>query len=273
MFVAPDEREMSAHQSGYVSEAFASVQGEGLFVGERHVFLRTGGCTATCSWCDTVFSKTRTERFLVRRRERRAYPNPVGEDIVVREVIEMAHAERARTVSLTGGEPLEQGDFVTRVASRLRAAGLRLYLETNGMHADALRDILPHIDVVAMDIKLPSAIGFSAWDRHREFLGVVRGTAFDPRVGGDARRFFVKIVADPKADVAEIEDAVDLIAGVSRDIPLVLQPESGSFLPARADADGARRMFDVIAHGQRAALRSLSDVRVIPQCHKILRVR
>ena len=32
---------------GYVTEMFCSVQGEGLYVGERHLFLRTAGCNWT----------------------------------------------------------------------------------------------------------------------------------------------------------------------------------------------------------------------------------
>lgn len=263
----------STQSHGHVSELFCSVQGEGPFVGERQVFLRTAGCTATCSWCDTVYSKVRTARFTVHGGERRAHTNPVAEDTVVAEVLGMAHSENARTVSITGGEPLEQPEFITRLARQLHGAGLRIYLETNGMHADQLPGILPFTDVIAMDIKLPSAIGFAAWDQHRAFLGALTGTSFDPRMGDDTRRLFVKIVVDPTAEVSEIEQAVALVAGFNAAIPLVLQPESGSFLTARAPKEAAQRMFSVIADGQRAALGELADVRVIPQCHRVLKVR
>ena len=51
--------------TGYVSEIFCSIQGEGPLVGQRQVFFRTGGCSATCRWCDTVYSKVRSPRCVI----------------------------------------------------------------------------------------------------------------------------------------------------------------------------------------------------------------
>lgn len=263
---------------GYVSEMFCSIQGEGPFVGERHVFVRTAGCSAACWWCDTVYSKVETPRFVVHdersgKRAKRALDNPLDLDTLSREVGDFVRAnEPVDAVSLTGGEPLEQPRFVTALARRLHDAGLRVYLETNGVHADALADILPYIDVVAMDIKLPSAVGEALWDDHRRFLGVIRGTDFEP--GRNAgRAIFVKVVVDGRSCEAEIARAAQLIAEVSPAIPLILQPESGTLFLPRTPRETAVTMMATIEAGQRVARRVLDVVRVMPQVHKILKVR
>src|SRR5262245_58322401 len=218
--------------SGHLSEMFCSVQGEGLFVGERQIFVRTAGCAATCSWCDTVYSKVQTPRFVIHGKgdaAARWRPNPVSLDDVLADVVQCArdHAPVA-TVSITGGEPLEQPEFVAALARSLRARELRVYLETAGIHPQALRAVVKHVDVIAMDIKLPSATGVEHWDAHREFCNVLRRGDFDPATG--TRSLFVKVIVDLKATVAEIERAAQLIAAFSPRVPLVLQPESETML-------------------------------------------
>ena len=39
-----------------VVETFHSLQGEGLHAGRSAFFIRLGGCTVGCSWCDTKHS-------------------------------------------------------------------------------------------------------------------------------------------------------------------------------------------------------------------------
>ena len=48
--------------SGFVSEVFVSIQGEGLYVGLLQLFVRTAGCSQRCSYCDTPGSRERTKR-------------------------------------------------------------------------------------------------------------------------------------------------------------------------------------------------------------------
>lgn len=265
--------------AGYLSEMFCSVQGEGLFLGERQIFLRTAGCTATCSWCDTVYSKVQTPRFVVHGNPstKKAWrPNPVALEDVVVDVVTFARAHApVSTISLTGGEPLEQPEFAAALARELRAKGFRIHLETAGLHADALRRMIDDVDVIAMDIKLPSATGVESWDRHREFLGVLRGTAFDPARNAP-RTTFVKVIVDTKGTVAEIERAAELVASCSRSIPFILQPESGTLLSPdtlRSLRSERRALLELIDAGARAAMLRLDVVRVIPQTHKVLDIR
>lgn len=260
---------------GYVSEVFCSLQGEGPYVGERQIFFRTAGCSETCSWCDTVYSKVRTPRCVIRGRDGRAartLPNPLTVDLAVGVVLKVAEEHPGtRVVSITGGEPLEQSEFVTALAARLASGGLSVYLETNGNHDLALSGILPFVDVVAMDIKLPSAVDGSMWNEHSAFLSRIEGTAFDPDAAFDKsnqKHLFVKVVVDERSCVGEIETAARLIASTNRRIPLVIQPESGTYLSA-----GGTRLNGMLSEFREAASCVLDDVRVMPQVHKILNIR
>ena len=266
-----DARTAGTRLTGFLSEMFCSLQGEGLFVGERQVFVRTAGCVATCSWCDTVYSKVQTPRFVTHTDDgtgKKSWrPNPVNLDDVVADVTAFAGAHAVTNVSITGGEPLEQPEFVAMLARELRARGLRIHLETAGLHGGALRAVIDHVDVIAMDVKLPSATGVEHWDDHRGFLETIRDHR-DP-----ARVVFVKVVVDLKGTLAEIERAADLVAEFDRGIPLILQPESGTLFGRRATAETARALLDLVDAGARSAARRLDTVRIIPQTHKVLHVR
>ncbi|NIM20694.1 MAG: radical SAM protein [Candidatus Latescibacteria bacterium] len=255
-----------ARVNGYLSEIFCSIQGEGLFVGKKMIFLRTAGCTTCCSYCDTGYSQKQTPQCVIFAREKRAVPNPIGVDEVVREVFDIARdSAPVRTVSITGGEPLEQSRFVASAAAVLKQSCMEVYLETNGIEVDGLAKVLPFVDVISMDIKLPSAIGCSRWSEHREFLRQAT------QAGGD-KTVFAKVVIGDHTPASEVEMAVDLISGVGRNIPLVLQPESKVFSGRNTSTNNKNALKHLLVECQKLALERLSDVRVIPQWHKIMGV-
>ena len=63
------------------------------------------------------------------------------------------------TVSLTGGEPLFSVEFLEAFLPLLKAAGHRIYLETNGTLPDNLTRVIEYVDVISADIKLESSTG------------------------------------------------------------------------------------------------------------------
>lgn len=250
-------------EKGYVSEIFASVQGEGILVGERQIFVRMAGCSAACRWCDTASSKERHPNCVVRAARKKSLENPITVGEAVAEVVGLiAESGPVRAVSLTGGEPLEQAVFVGGLAGELRDRGCRVYLDTNGLEAEEIGKVAACVDVVAMDIKLPSATGKPHWEAHRAFLRALRGADV-----------FVKIVVDPATPLEELDEAVRLIAEHDARIPLVLQPESAAISGTAGGAAAAKRLASLVDRAQRRALERLDDVRVIPQCHKLLKIR
>ncbi len=242
---------------GFISEIYCTWQGEGIALGERQVFVRMAGCPLRCVWCDTPESLGT-----------RGHPALDPPEIARR--IRRAAVPAARTVSITGGEPLAQVDCLESLLPLLKAEGWRVYLETAGVHAEALKRVIDRCDVVSMDIKLPSAVGRSFWREHADFL----------RIGGE--KTFVKIVLTDNSSDEEVQRACELMAAHSRDIPLVLQPVTpipvlSSRWPSRAAGTrGSRPPMPVRPPEPMAVLRWfdlakrwLSDVRIIVQLHPL----
>lgn len=243
---------------GHVAEVFSSVQGEGLWVGARHLFVRLYGCNLRCAFCDTPAARVASGPCAVEWEPGSGVAEglpgllpPEGVAEVVAE-LDRHHGPHA-AVAVTGGEPLLQPRFVAGLAGALERLGLPTYLETNGSLPEAMAEVAAHVAIVAMDVKLPSAAGGQ---------GTINTAARFLRATRPARTFAKAVVSEGTTE-AEVVQAAAALASVDAATPLVLQPVTArrGVRPPRPAA--------VLAL-QRAALRSLTDVRVIPQCHLLL---
>ena len=232
-------------------------------MGVRQVFVRFAGCNLSCWYCDTPASRVdRPETCAIQTPPEgsvcRNVPNPLEVGAVKSFVVDLESSARGHhSVSLTGGEPLEQVDFLKELCPELRKAGLRIYLETNGTLPAALKFVLPDVDIVAMDCKLQSATGAKPdLEIHRAFLEVAAGA-----------EVFVKAVVARSTNEREIEDCASVIATVGKAIPLVIQPVT----PVVDHIDAPRGFQLMQFHA--AARKYLDDVRVIPQCQRMLGLR
>src|SRR5215203_7058368 len=97
-------------------------------------------------------------------------------------------------LTISGGEPLMQHKFVTRVLAGAKAMGVHTALDTNGYYGDLLSDgELATIDLVLLDLK--------AWDpeRHMRYVGMENGPtlAFAKRLAALRRPIWVRHVVVP----------------------------------------------------------------------------
>ncbi len=238
-------------------EVFTSIQGEGPYTGVRQVFVRFSGCNLSCRYCDTVHIPGPSFRFekCPGKRNFTSLPNPAETDTVARIITGAVSAATVHSVSLTGGEPLLQADFIGKLSKVLRAGGFRIYLESNGTLPESLAEVMPVLDIISMDIKLPDTSGYDdLWDRHAEFLKT-----------GSEKEIFVKVVVSSGTTETALIRTCNLIKEVDSNIPLIIQPVTPHpGLPVRPPC------VETLADMQEKALHYISDVRVIPQVHKFM---
>lgn len=244
-------------------EIFSAIQGEGLNVGTRQLFIRFALCDLRCHFCDSthtwsVPNKCRVEQ-TPGHRDFETHPNPVSGRLLLEWVNRQNQPGVHDSVSLTGGEPLLHASFLVEFLPQLKqTTGLPIYLETGGHRPQQLAMVLPYLDSVGMDIKLPSVSGEDRWQPHTQFLQL----CYDASV-----EVFVKLVIDRKTDPAELERAARLVADVSSQIPVVLQPVTPvetSQLPIHPPSP------EQVLTWQTLMKRFLKWVRVVPQTHKMI---
>ena len=97
-------------------EDFYTIQGEGFHSGTPAYFIRLGGCDMGCSWCDA--KETWNPNL---------YP-PCS----IEEIADRAASHPAKSVVITGGEPLLYP--LAPLCDLLHRHGLRIFLETSGSH-------------------------------------------------------------------------------------------------------------------------------------------
>ncbi|MGO0122682.1 7-carboxy-7-deazaguanine synthase QueE [Desulfothermobacter acidiphilus] len=228
------------------------MQGEGPYVGARHLFVRLAGCNLSCRYCDTPRSIPSLCSVEVKagRGHRIPVPNPLFPEEAALLVGNLWRQVQHQAVALTGGEPLLYPDFLCEFLPLLRYLGCRLYLETNGTLPEALAAVLEWVDVVSMDLKLPSSTGLRPyWREHEAFLAQLKG-----------QEVILKAVVCRRTSREEIEMAGTLAAGVRA--LLVLQPVTTPRAELGLSGQELLRM-------QEWALRLTEDVRLIPQVHKL----
>lgn len=223
--------------NGNIKEVFLSIQGEGLWIGKRQVFIRFAGCNLACAFCDTKDAQVKSPECHIFKEK---IENPIGIDVLKKHI----DKEIFHSISLTGGEPLLQTDFIEAF---LKNKEYIVYLDTNGTLPSEFEIVKEKIDLVCMDIKLPSSTKQKPYFKeHKRFLKNIKDG-------------FVKIVITKDTIKDDFLYALKLIRDIDVKIPLVIQPDNVGF----------KRLFLF----QKMALNELSDVRIIPQIHKFLRIR
>ncbi len=228
-----------------ITEIFSSIQGEGIFLGAKQIFVRFKKCNLECVFCDEK-----------RNTEAKEYSTiDLAREIKAMEAAKGPH----HSVSFTGGEPLLYWDFLKSFLKTMkRTRGFKSYLETNGTLPHELSKIIDLVDIVAMDFKLPSSTGEREyWHEHADFLKIAL-----------KKKVFIKAVVTSDTHLEDIEKAVGLIKKTGKNVPFIIQPASP--VEVSDKTIGREKLIEFLEIGSR---NDVNNMRVIPQIHKILKVK
>lgn len=163
-----------------VMEIFGpTVQGEGMVIGQKTMFVRTAGCDYSCSWCDSAFTWDGTGKDDIRMLT-------AGE--IVSELRELG-GNAFSHVTLSGGNPalLKNAD---ELVDALHRDGVRVAVETQGSR---WQDWLLTIDELTLSPKPPSSGMATNWEVLDEIVA---------KLAGSRNPFSLKVVVFDEQDLA-----------------------------------------------------------------------
>jgi len=235
-------------QKEHIREIFSSTQGEGIYTGVRQIFIRFPLCNLNCIYCDTpsrdlpgycnVETKPGSENF-------KKIKNPLSDENIS-EIILNLKTYDLHSITLTGGEPLLYPGFIKELKNFV---DIPLYLETNSTLPKNAKKIKTCVDFVAADIKI----------EYPEFYEKTLGTL---KILKD-KNLFVKIVVLPGTESKTIEKVAKDLKNHDLDVPLVLQPVTPhGEVKEKPNTKKILNLADTCG-------KYLSDVRIVPQVHKL----
>ncbi|MGL6297739.1 MAG: 7-carboxy-7-deazaguanine synthase QueE [Methanobacteriaceae archaeon] len=277
-----------------VIEIFSSIQGEGILVGRRQIFVRFAGCNLDCNYCDTSSSKNINAG------------NIMSIEDVLNKINELATPD-LHSISFTGGEPLIHAEFISKVIANFDKLGYKSFLETNGTLPNQLK-FLKNIDYVSMDIKLVEHFknnndknnknnngnfSDSNSNDYKETFNFWKNNIFKNELASIkiliewSTNIYCKLVVSPKTKISEIEDIairvseIILNSGNNRNdgntrnniinVPMVIQPLSPI---EQWHSDTSDNASNNLSQNKLLEISSVvgkyMEVLTIPQLHKVL---
>ncbi len=256
-------------EKGYITELFSSFQGEGPYAGRRQIFIRFAGCHLSCFYCDTAYARDPKPGFCTvfgseASSKNRSIENPLPSSLVI-DIVKGLKTLDLHSISYTGGEPLLSASFVKEIAKEAKSMHLKNFIETNGYSASAFASIADYFDFASIDIKLRNhrAVAENEYDNlYRNAMDCIKISA------DKGLETIVKVVVLKNTSVKEIETICSDLADFN--VKFVLQPVTVP--PHLQHADVVPGVEELFALSETAG-RFLQDVMVLPQVHKIMRIR
>lgn len=227
---------MAEQHKAKIKEIFASIQGEGPYVGVKQLFIRFCDCNLNCRYCDTEFSSDSN------------YVEYTPSELF--DKVKTFNLDTITSVSLTGGEPLLSADFLADFLPLM--SGRKIYLETNATLYNELDKIKKYVDIISADIKLESSTGIkNAYALHDKFFEHAAG-----------KECFAKIVFDESITDEEVDNCC--VLAKKYDLDLILQPKMNGYT-LTVSPEFCTKILDKF-------LDKHVKVRLIPQVHKFINV-
>ncbi|MCJ8012373.1 7-carboxy-7-deazaguanine synthase QueE [Paenibacillus sp. KQZ6P-2] len=223
-----------------------TVQGEGMVIGQKTMFVRTAGCDYRCSWCDSAFTWDGSGVKDIRKMDAKA----------IWDELKCIGGDRFSHVTLSGGNPLLLPQLSSLV-SLLKAYGIRMAVETQGTR---WQDWLTEIDEVTISPKPPSSGMATDWDK---LDGIVN------RLGSRPERYAysLKVVIFDDHDL----EYAQTVHNRYPNVPMFLQVGNSDVTRMDKDTHAAELIKQYEALIDKVMTSEvLNDVRVLPQLHTLV---
>ena len=222
-----------------------TIQGEGMVIGRKTMFVRTAGCDYSCSWCDSKFTWNGSEKDNIQLME----PEEIWEELTA------FGGERFGHVTISGGNPalLRHLDGLVDL---LHKKDIKIALETQG---SKWQPWFTKIDDLTLSPKPPS----SGMETNFDILDHIIDTLHSEQVG----TFSLKVVIFEQDDlqyaikVHQRYPNAELFLQVGNDDLETLDDEKLLiYLLSKYE-----QLIDQVMESD-----ELKDVRILPQLHTFL---
>lgn len=238
---------MSSTRPIPVLEIFGpTVQGEGMVIGQKTMFVRTAGCDYRCSWCDSSFTWDGSAKDQIRQ---------MSNEEIWQELTSIG-GDRFSHVTISGGNPaiLPQ---IGSLVELLQKRGIRTAVETQGSR---WQDWLMDINEVTISPKPPSSGMSTNWDTLDDIVSRLSDRAGD-------KAYSLKVVIFDEQDLAYAREVHRRYPGVA------MYLQTGNPDVGTGDTD---KLASSLLHryewliDQTMELSDMNDVRVLPQLHTLV---
>jgi 7-carboxy-7-deazaguanine synthase len=234
-----------------VSEIFTSIEGEGIFVGKKTLFIRLSGCHLKCRWCDTKY----------------ALPLDSGTDYQIDEIKDLIIKELqpfTYKVNFTGGEPLLQIEAVIELADFIKKqTSLKTYMESSCFDSELFSKVLPYIDICKIEFKTDDSKVVEDEEYDNLILNEIK--CLELAVESN-KATYIKIVVTNSTNLESFKNLVYIISKKIKPsdiLGFIIQPSFGIDQPT---VNKLLDTYDIVQP-------MFPEVRIIPQLHKEIGAR
>lgn len=217
-----------------------TIQGEGMVIGRKTMFVRTGGCDYSCAWCDSAFTWNGEEK---------ARMMSAGE---VYEQLQHLAAGNFNHVTISGGNPALIGDAMQEFIHLCQENGIQIGLETQGSR---WKDWMWDVDDLTISPKPPSSNMITDFNVLDDIVMRLRGRV----------NFSLKVVVFDDKDY----EYARYVHTTYPDVPFYL---SVGNIDPKEDGDISKRLLEKLGWlwGKVLADPVMNDARPLPQLHTLV---
>ncbi|MDZ5711874.1 7-carboxy-7-deazaguanine synthase QueE [Jeotgalibacillus haloalkalitolerans] len=218
-----------------------TVQGEGMVIGQKTMFVRTAGCDYSCSWCDSAFTWDGSAKDEIKRMT----AEEIYEELIT------TGKDLFNHVTISGGNPALLKSL-SELVDLLHNKGIKVALETQG---SIWQDWFMEIDDLTLSPKPPSS-------GMKPNMGILDDIVH--KLNDGSNDFSIKVVIFDLLDLSFAEDLHQRYPGV----PFYLQVGNDQVNEEKDE----QLIPDLISRyewliDQVMENNKLNQVRVLPQLH------